>query len=567
MKNRFLAVTITLVSGSVLLNSCKDSFLEQRPQGVYDVGQLSNAKGVNGLLISAYAALDGNDNTWYAGASNWVWGSVAGGDAYKGSEQSDQVDVNPIMIYQFSANNPIILNKWNGIWDGVGQANQVLKVLPNVTDMSDADKTRIQAEARFLRGFHHFEGKKMFNNIPYVDETTTNFRVPNTDASGAYVNVWPQIEADLQFAYDNLPATMPNKGRVNKWAAGAFLAKAYMFQNKFTEAKALFDAIIGPNPAEAIGTNAQGQKYKLAANIHENFRVTSEMNPEVIFSIQASYGDGATRNGNYDNALNYPHSSTTPGAGCCGFFQPTQNLVNSYKTNAQGLPEPATYNNTDVTNDANLVSSDPFTPYQGNLDPRLDHTVGRRGIPYLDWGVHPGRNWIRKIDFGGPYSPKKHVFYKSDIGATAGSAGWGWNNNALNYPAMRYADLLLMAAEAEIEVGSMEKAREYINLVRARAANSEIAGADANYVIGQYTAPFGSKDEARTAVRFERKLELAMEGHRFFDLVRWGIAAQELNTNYLQKEIPRLPNPLTGANFTANRNEYYPIPEFAIIQS
>lgn len=566
MKNKLIIFSITaLAASTVLFYSCKKEFLDRPPQGVYSEAQLANKKGINGMLISAYATLDGRQQTWYEGGSNWVWGSVTGGDALKGSEASDQVDINPIMKYDFSPTNPQIGNKWSGLWDGVAQANQVLKTLALATDMTDAEKKQIEAEARFLRGYHHFDGKKIYNNIPYVDEKVTDFKIPNTDATGNYINIWPQIEADLKFAYDNLDEVKPNRGRVNKWAAGSFLAKAYMFQKKYAEARTLFDAII------ASGKTAEGKAYNLTPTFQENFKATSEHNVESIFAIESTYGDGTNTNGNYDNALNYPHSPSTPGAGCCGFFQPSQNLVNSFKTDAAGLPMPDTYNNSDVTRDANLVSSDPFTPYAGNLDPRLDWTVGRRGIPYLDWGVHPGRDWIRDVGFGGPYSPKKNVFYKSDIGTLAGSVDWGWNNEALNVMIMRFADVLLMAAEAEVEGGSLTKAVGYVNRVRARAANSPVktaAGANAaNYVVNQY-AGFANQADARKAVQFERKLELAMEGHRFFDLVRWGIADVFINTEYLPKEAPLYSKgPLTGAVFTKGKNEYLPIPSFAIVQS
>ncbi len=565
MKNRILSFSLLIASGVMINYSCKEEFLNPPPQGVYSEAQLTNKVGVNGMLISAYATLDGPPAQQDAGASNWTWGSIRGGDAYKGTEPSDRTDQNPIMRFETLPSNPIVLTKWNATWDGVGQANQVLRSVVNAADMSDAEKKQVTAEARFLRGHHHFEAKRVYNNIPYIDEKVTDFKVPNTDASGNYINIWPQIEADFKFAYDNLEEVKANKGRANKWAAAAMLAKVYMFQNKFAEAKALFDVII------ANGKNPQGVKYNLTANYQDNFRITKENNEETVFAIQSSYGDGSNTNGNYDNSLNYPHSSTTPGAGCCGFFQPSQNLVNSFRTDAAGLPMPDTYNDTNVTSDETLLATDPFTPYQGNLDPRLDYTVGRRGIPYLDWGIHPGRPWIRLITYGGPYGPKKNVFFKSDVGTTAGSVGWGWNNNALNYNIMRFADVLLMAAEAEIEVGSMEKAREYINRVRARAANSAVKfdnGANAaNYVVSQYPTPFASKEEARKIVRFERKLELGMEGHRIFDLNRWGITAETINNDYLAKETLRRVSALAGAKFTKGRDEYMPIPTFAVTQS
>lgn len=558
------AFTIVMVA-MIIFVACGRSFLDQLPQGVYDEASLTNRKGIEGMLINAYATLDGQEATWYAGASNWLWGSVRAGDAYKGSEPNDQVDGNPVMRFEVQPSNPYVLNKWNGTFDGIGQANLVLKLLPRVTELTDAERLQIEAEARFLRAHHHFEGKKNFNNIPYIDETVTDFKIPNTTNGTEYVNIWPQIEADLQFAYDNLDEVKPNVGRVNKWAAACYLAKAYMYQGKFQQARELFDIIIDR------GKNSRGQRYDLAPHFHDNFKVTTENNVETVFSVQASYGDGSSTNGNYDNALNYPHSSSTPGAGCCGFFQPSQSLVNSFKTNADGLPDIDNFNATDVTSDEAFLSSEPFTPYQGTLDPRLDWTVGRRGIPYLDWGVHPGRDWIRKVDYGGPYSPKKNVFYQSELNATSGSVGWGWNNTSLNYTIMRFADVLLMAAEAEIEVGTLETARQYINRVRERAAASPVKTLDgsadaANYHVSLYTTPFSSKEEARKIVRFERKLELAMEGHRFYDLVRWGIVADEMNA-YLAVEAVRRPTTLDGTSFTPNKHEYLPIPDFAITQS
>ncbi len=570
MKKRLIILSAVILITAVIY-SCKKKFLEQLPLGVYDLASLTNKKGVDGMLINAYATLDGRNGQQNGGASNWLWGSIRGGDAYKGTEPDDQNEDNPVMRFtEMSPNNGQLNNKWTGIWDGVGAANEVLRVLPLAKDITAADAKQIEAEARFIRAFMHFEGKKSFNNIPFIDEkkiTTEEFKVPNTTDGTTYVNIWPQLETEFKFAYDNLDEVKLHKGRANKWAAASFLAKVYMFQNKFAEAKALFDIII------ANGRTSNNLKYDLAPNYHNNFRATTEHNVETIFTIEASYGDGSNNNGNYDNTLNYPHggSATTekPGA-CCGFFQPSQNFVNSFKTTA-GLPQLDTYNNTDVTSDEFQSSTDPFTPYAGTLDTRLDWSVGRRGIPYYDWGVHPGRNWIRKVDYGGPYNPKKNTYYKADIGSIAGTVGWGFANNALNFTAMRFADLLLMAAEAEIEVGSLTTAMQYINRVRTRAAASPVLNGvapAANYVVNNYTAlDFSDKAAARKIVRFERKLELGMEGHRFFDLVRWGIADVVLNSEYFPKEAVRRASALAGSVFTKGKHEYLPIPEFAVTRS
>ncbi len=551
----YLTIFILAVSG---ITACK-KFLNPPLRGVYDVSQLTNKKGVNGLLITAYSTLDGRPGGISEGASNWEWGSMAGGDAYKGTELADRVDDNPIMRFELTSSNPLVNAKWDATYDGIGQANNVLLIMAQVTDMTDAEKKQVEAEARFIRAHHHFEGLKMWGKIPYVDETYTDHKAGTNTA-----DIWPAVTADFQFAYDNLNETKPYRGSVNKWAAGAFLAKALLYQKKYAEAKTLFTAII------ANGKNSQGVKYALTDNYHDNFRVNKENNSETVLAIQASYGDGSTTNANYDNILNYPHGGGSKPGGCCGFFQPSQALVNAFKTDAIGLPLLDTWNDVNVTHDEAVLSNEPFTPYNGNLDPRLDWTVGRRGVPYFDWGNHPGRDWIRDVTYGGPYSPKKNTYYKADEGSTAGKVGWGFSSNALNYTIMRYADVLLMAAEAEIETGGLETARTYINMVRERAARYAPsntapyfqAASDATYAtynVGLYTTPFASADAARKAVRFERKLEFGMEGHRFFDLVRWGIADADIDA-YLTKEGVRRPTTLAGTSFTAGKHEVYPIP-------
>jgi len=212
-----------------------------------------------------------------------------------------------------------------------------------------------------------------------------------------------------------------------------------------------------------------------------------------------------------------------------------------------------------------IKSDEPFTLDAGPLDPRLDHSVGRRGIPFLDWGKHTGFSMIRNQPNGGPYSPKKYIFTKAekDAGLTE-TGGWGHQTyNAYNVTIIRYADVLLMAAEAEIEVGSLAKALEYTNMVRGRAANPAgfvtVDGAPAaNYKIGLYTS-FPTKEYARSAVEFERRIELGMEGYRFYDLVRWGKDVEELN-RYLKYDQALLPGALGGATYRANR-AIFPIPQ------
>lgn len=569
MKKLIYSILCLSVVG-LITYSCSKSFLERTPKGILDENTLANKKGVEALLIGAYSVLDGFIDGggiflggWQSAGSNWVYGSISGGDAHKGTDGGDQPDINPIERFEANATNDYFNVKWSVVYEGVTRANSVLKTMAKATDISAADVTRITGEARFLRGHYHFEAKKMWKNVPYIDEKVTDFKVPNDK------DIWPQIEADLKFAYDNLTEVMNAKGRVNKWAAGAMYAKALLYQGKFAEAKAVFDQVY------TNGKNAQGQKYALLPRYHMCFNAETENSTESVFAIQYSVNDGApdAANGGWGEVLNFPYNSG-PG-GCCGFFQPSQDLVNSFQVDANGLPFLDTYNANEVKNDQGVTSAQPFTPTTVALDARLDWTVGRRGIPYLDHGKHPGADWIRLQSYGGPYSPIKNVFTKAEKDKLSDKSFWTSGVTATNYTLIRFADVILMLAECEVEVGSLEKARQLVNEVRARAANPAgfvLDGAvpAANYNVGLYTAPWTDKALARKAVRFERKLELGMEGHRFFDLVRWGEAKATLDAYF--RYVSGTSNPAINnkrtylaspsvPTFTVGKHEYFPIPQ------
>lgn len=554
----FNAILIALTG--VVIYSCSKSFLERSPLGSLDENVLANKKGVEGLLIGAYSLLDGYGagGNWDASGSNWVYGSVVGGDAHKGSDAGDQQDINPMERYSAVSTNGYFNNKWRTVYEGVTRANNVLKIMAKATDISAADQKRISGEARFLRGHYHFEAKKMWNMVPYVDEKNTTLKVANDK------DIWANIEADFQYAYDNLPEAQDLIGRANKWSAGAFLAKVKMFRKDYAGALPILNAII------ASGKTPKGTKYALNAKFHDSFDADTKNSPEAVFSVQYSVNDGANGdNAGWGDVLNFPYGGG-PG-GCCGFFQPTQDLVNSYQVDpVTGLPNPDAYNSTEVKNDQGVGAADPFVPHTGTLDARLDWTVGRRGIPYLDWGKHPGVTWIRDQAYSGPYSPIKNTYKKSQEGVLTDKSFWTSGVTANNYTLIRFADVLLWAAEAEVEAGSLENARALVNQVRARAANPAgfvLDGAlpAANYKVGLYTTPWTDKVAARKAVHFERKLELAMEGHRFFDLVRWGEASATLNAYLTYEKTKR--SYLNGAVFTAGVDEYFPIPQAQIDRS
>ncbi|WP_128544483.1 RagB/SusD family nutrient uptake outer membrane protein [Larkinella soli] len=558
-------ITIAVfVAGSLVATSCSDKFLDVQPKAALANSALQNKAGVNALLIGAYSLLDGwatpegAYRSYQVGADNWVYGSVASDDAYKGTIAGDQPPISLIEQGNIQSDNIYFRGKWRGMYDGIARANDVLQTLPLAKDLTEAEVKQITAEARFLRGHYHFELKKMYNNVPYIDEKIYN---PNDLESTKLTNtedIWTKINADLQAAYDALPTTQSQKGRPTKWAAGATLAKAYLYQKKFAEAKTLLEAIV-----------ASGQ-YRLMTNYHDNFRTATNNNNESIFEIQYSVNDGASggENGNIGSTLNYPYGGggvTT----CCGFFQPSQNLVNAFKTDANGLPLLDDFNKEDVKSDQGIESTAPFTPYEGQVDPRLDWTVGRRGIPFLDWGVHPGKVYVRDQAYGGPYSPKKHLMYRSDVGTNTFASNPRLNAN--NYRMIRYSHVLLWLAEIEAEIGDLEKARGYVNQIRRRAANPDgfVKTADgkpaANYVIREYATPWTDRALARKAVQFEQRLEFAMEGHRRFDLVRWGIADQVLNAYYAAEAKKRAY--LTGVTFVKGKHEYFPIPLQEILNS
>lgn len=553
---RLLSITASIILSAVFLYACNKTFLDAQPYGQYGQDQIKNKKGLEALMVGVYGVLDGQNvsgDGWEGSAVNWATAGVAADDAYKGTDANDQPQMTEVEQYKSQPTNRYFYNKWLVLYEGVSRANDVIRLVEDkdLTGVTDDEKKNYTAQARFLRAHFHFDAKRLWNNIPYISDTTT---VYSNDK-----DVWPAIEADFKFAMDNLPETQAEIAKVNKWAAAAYLAKCYMFEKKFPEAKALYTDII------TNGKTSKGTKYGLQDAYWKNYDPTFDNSAESVFAISSAASGTVDQTGEASLGLAFPYGGDF---GCCGFFQPSQNLVNAYKVDASGLPLFNTFNDADLKNDQGLKDADAFTPDNTTpLDPRLDWSVGRRGIYYWDWGPHPGYSWIRDQNYAGPYSPKKHIFSKKEEN-TLTSSGWK-NVTSKDIYIIRYADVLLMAAEAEIEAGSLEVARGYVNQVRARAKDPlswcrAVPGdlsspvANANYQIGLYNTPWADKDAARTAVRFERRLELAQEGHRFFDLVRWGIAAETLNAYLAKEKLKRLYK--QTASFTKGKNEYFPIP-------
>jgi starch-binding outer membrane protein, SusD/RagB family len=560
--------------------SCSESFLQIEPQGAASLTSLSNKNGVNALLVGAYSLLDGvgaGNTGRQSTISNYVFGGITSGDAVKGTDAGDQPEQSFIEQFTWFAENTYFNGKWQHTYDGVARANEAILLAksPDVKDMTEAEKSQVVAEARFLRGHYHFEGKKMWNMIPYVDENTYKRDDPNSTKLANDKNIWPNIEEDFKFAAANLPAVQAQKGRATKWAAMAYLAKAYIFQKKYDLAKPLLLDIL------------QNSGKRLVTDYHDNYRNTTNNNAESIFEVQFSVNDGSTGgNGNAGDNLNWPYSANAPGRGCCGFYQPSQNLVNAFKTTSEGLPMIGknkaglqdTYNEVDLPNDQGVAANASFVlDVSQPVDPRLDWTVGRRGVNFLDWGKMPGFSWIRDQNYAGPYTGKKWMYYLADEGSSTHSTSRRSVNN--NYRLIKFSHIILWLAEIEAETNNLAKAEEYVNLIRNRAKAGKVQDATVNNVVNPYPAgtfAANGKDYALNAVYMENRLEFAMEGHRFFDLVRWGIAKDFLNNMYIPKEgAPG--KDLTGRTYSkrsymigksfTDKNNYFPLPIDEILNS
>ena len=560
MKSYKLKIAVAASAMMMLVATSCEDFLEIPAIGSLSEDQLVTSDGINAVLLAAYSQVNGRFQRM-ASPSNWVWGSIRGGEANKGTDPGDFTTINPIQRYEANSTIDILQENWNGNYEGISRCNQVLRLLDKKgPDVTDAAALNIEAQTRFLKAHYYFQLYRNFNKVPILskaDDYGGDLNLIKNDKE-----MLPYIEAEFKFAADNLPNTQPQVGRVNKWAALAYLGKVQLYAKKYAEAKATLTDVINN------GVTSNGLKYGLVPYYDNAFRGANDNHQESVWAYQASANTGSVNNANPEFDLNFPYNTGPNGPGnCCGFFQPSFTFVNSFRTDANGLPLlDKSYNApaNRVKNDQGVGTNDAFVPDAGNLDPRLDHTVGRRGIPYLDWQDHPGFPWIRNQPNGGPYSPKKYVYTRTEQGSFQDNSSWTPGYTGINFQIIRFADVLLMAAEAEIELGNLELARGYVNQVRTRAKNSILlrsGGAPAaNYVIEPYTAAWTDQNAARTALRMERMLELGMEGHRFYDLARWGVLKAEIDF-YLALDASILVAALGGATFDVGRDEWLPIPQ------
>lgn len=532
---------------------CKD-FLDVSPQGELSESVFENSEeGVEGVIIGVYSMLNGQynqiTNAHRSGPSNWVYGDVVSDDAYKGSSGiSDGSDVHQLEIFQGLPDNQGLLVKWEACYEGVSRANRAISIINNFTGWGLEQKNMRLGEVRVLRGHFYFELKKIFNRIPYIDENTSVEdlkRLGNRDLTSE--EIWEKIEEDFNFSASHLPTVQEEVGRVTSVTANAYLTKTYLYQSKWQQANATADAVI-----KNLGNHFLLDNFEKVFFQNLNNQ-GAEFCPECLFEVQHSLDPslpsstsdvGATFgwDGNVGDRLSglggpYPR--------VYGFHKPSQDLVNAFKTDKYGLPLFNSMNN------SNIQEND-------FVDPRLDHTIGRPGIPFFDAGIYD-ETWTRGVITYGPYAGKKQLY---PLSANA-VINIPYYTNSENYCIIRLSDLYLFKAESLIELNRLEEARNLVNLIRSRAKNGpyvlrEDGSNAASYNIDVYVNPWTDQEFARESLRRERRLELAMEGHRFFDLVRWGIAKSTLN-NYIKTE-QNLRSYLNGSDFKSEKNEYFPIP-------
>ena len=582
----FALGTLTMSTG------CGDNFLMLTPVSSTSEATLSDAAGVDYLLTGAYSTfnsmLSSAGGMGEASLTNWVWGDIAGGDANKGSTASDQPDLTQIETWAWSTANGYIKNRWDAVYESVKRANSVISL---ATKLGDAlpNATEVIAQAKFIKGFWMFEGIRVYGPaIPYVTvedyENSTDPQVTNVDENGNYVYIWSKVEQDLKDAIAGLPETWAEgqQGRATSWQAKAVLAKLYMYwaspydgsagygdSSKYAAAKTLLNDIIDN------GKDAKGTKYQLAETYQELWHhETSDWTGESVFDVQFTF-HGTTSQTNSPFHTNATEFSGALGFGGWGFYQPSYEFVNSHMVNEEtGLP----------LSFEEYTAADPLTPVGTAdtdltvvTDPRLDVSAGRFGVPYLDWGVPSNVTaFIRDYTNGGMYLNKKNHAWKAERDGHASTSHPVATQ--VNYHIIRFAEILLMRAEVAYFENDYATVIDIVNQIRTRAANFFVAaeagseaeytmndlvngevveGAAANYAIGLYDDTYETKEKAWDALEREYRLEFGMEGHRWFDIARWGVVAQRLNayaaseSNYLGKFV----------NTYSSSWVYFPIPQ------
>lgn len=521
--------------------SC-DSLLDTKPQGAFTSEQIGDEEAID-LMTSAYATLlchyFGNNESFAGPINNWVI-DLRSDDALKGGDGVTMEGyMHQLEVGNVQSDNDVINFKWRNNYFSVSRCNTAIRALVASSNLSDANRRSYVAEMKTLRAYYYFDMLRLFQKFPYFDENVVN---PSECRADQYSReqIAEFIKEDLRNCYEILPDTQEEPGRFNRFVAAALLARVDLFTHDYAEAEKYAGYVI-----------SSGQ-YQLYNNFLDMSKPEFNNQFESVLAVQFSSANSPDQY-NFNNCLNCTWSEGNLYGNGDDFYLASQNLVNAFRTDANGLP----YLDGSF-NSENIDGAD----YAGNIDPRLDFTLGRIGMP---WRGHMyNEKWCRNLELYGQYSGKKPYPAPESPYVKTGIVPWG--ASSLNMILIRYADVLLMKAEALIEQNKdLDDARKLINEVRAKAARSVDASYTpvdcnpmvANYLVREYGATGWSQDYARKAVRMERRLELAMEGLRWFDLLRWGNAVETVN-NYYASEV-KLRSYYTGANLTEDEL-YFPIP-------
>lgn len=529
------------VSSGFACTSCGD-MLDTKPQGQFTAGQIGEDEASD-LMTAAYATLlchyFGNNESFAGPINNWVI-DLRSDDALKGGDGVTMEGyMHQLEIGNVQSDNDVINFKWRNNYFSISRCNTAIKAILAAGSLSESAKAAYVSEMKTLRAYYYFDMFRLFKKFPYFDETVAN---PSQCRADEYSRdqIAGFIRQDLRDAYDNLPESQEQVGRFNKYVAASILARVDLFLSEWEEAEKYAGLVISSG------------KYELYPNFLDMSKPEYNNMYESVMAVQFSSANSPDQF-NFNNCLNCTWSEGNLYGNGDDFYLASQDLVNAFRTDANGLPYLEGNQNSE-----SVLSAD----YEGNVDPRLDFTVGRIGMP---WRSHMyNERWCRNLELYGQYSGKKPYPAPESPYVKPGIVPWG--ASSLNYIIIRYADVLLMKAEALIEQGKdLDEARNLVNMVRAKAARSvdpryepiDINPQIANYAVGQYSATSWNQDYARKAVRHERRVELAMEGLRWFDLLRWGTAIETVSKYY---QFETAFQPYYSSASLSEDELYFPIP-------
>jgi len=540
---------------SVFAVSC--SVDDVKPQGTLD--EETAFSSPDKLVTAAYAKL-GDD--WYSYPFNlWPYGDMSADDCLKGGSGENDTGYHPMEIFStLQPDRGEFDELWYQLYSAISRCNRALEAMQNVEET--ANIKQLKAETRFLRAHFYYKLQQMWYEVPFITEGMDNAAIEATPQS-SHDDLMQLIIDDFQYAYENLAEADPGKtGRAHKVAAAAYLAKVYLnwAYGDGYEATTGYAHVDQAKIKKVIEYTevVKNSKYDYLDTYGHIFLQDYANSCESIFAVQHSgKADDGTLYGraNWSNMLNGVWLMWS-----CGwdFHKPSQNLVNAFKTK-NGLP----MDNFDEDHNA-ILTLGADTKYKS--DPRLFHTVGMPTYPYkyeADFTLEKKNS--RTPNTYGYYCSMKEIPQRSK-GETYDNP---WQAFAQNDYVLRYTDVMLMRAEALIESGDFNgEALEIINTIRDRAAKDINAKSLIGYAkdqceISKY-GNFASKDDARKALRWERRVELAMEGHRFFDLRRWGMLSETLNAYFASEKTDEYDGQTYAlyykdAFFTKGKNEYFPI--------